>query len=97
MKILCVEDGSVDIDNLEENGLQDGGILVYRQGAEKPYVLEIDDDFNKMKKYIFERIANNQHLNGRDGITFESFYRIGERELREILYGENKGGNYENR
>ena len=33
---LIVEDGSVDIDCLEEEGLGVGKILVYRQGAEQP-------------------------------------------------------------
>ena len=33
---LAVEDGSVDIDNLEEEGLSPGKILVYRQGAQPP-------------------------------------------------------------
>ncbi len=42
MKILCVEDGSVDVDKLEEEGLKDGSILVYRQGAKPPFVLEVD-------------------------------------------------------
>lgn len=36
---MLVEDGSVDIDNLEEEGLAPGKILVYRQGAIPP-VLE---------------------------------------------------------
>lgn len=36
---LIVEDGSVDIDNLEEEGLNAGKILVYRQGANKPELL----------------------------------------------------------
>lgn len=36
MGILTVEDGSVDIDNLEEEGLSPGKILVYRQGANAP-------------------------------------------------------------
>ena len=33
MGVLAVEDGSVDIDNLEEDGLSPGKILVYRQGS----------------------------------------------------------------
>lgn len=33
---LLVEDGSVDIDALEEEGLKPGKILVYRQGAQQP-------------------------------------------------------------
>ncbi|MBR1984913.1 MAG: hypothetical protein IKA31_04145 [Clostridia bacterium] len=36
MGVLSVEDGSVDIDNLEEEGLSPGKILVYRQGASAP-------------------------------------------------------------
>lgn len=40
MGVLTVEDGSVDIDNLEEEGLSPGKILVYRQGAEKPKLMD---------------------------------------------------------
>ena len=36
MGVLAVEDGSVDIDNLEEEGLSPGKILVYRQGSTAP-------------------------------------------------------------
>lgn len=38
--VLSVEDGSVDIDNLEENGLAPGKILVYRNGATPPKFLD---------------------------------------------------------
>lgn len=37
--VLSVEDGSVDLENLEEEGLCPGKILVYRQGANKPEYL----------------------------------------------------------
>lgn len=36
MGVLTVEDGSVDVDNLEEEGLSPGKILVYRQGSSAP-------------------------------------------------------------
>ncbi len=36
MGILTVEDGSVDVDNLEEDGLSPGKVLVYRQGSQAP-------------------------------------------------------------
>lgn len=36
MGVLTVEDGSVDLDNLEEEGLSPGKILVYRQGSSAP-------------------------------------------------------------
>ncbi|MBE5730751.1 MAG: hypothetical protein E7350_02210 [Clostridiales bacterium] len=39
MGVLAVEDGSVDITNLEEEGLSPGKILVYRQGATPPMLL----------------------------------------------------------
>ena len=40
MGILTVEDGSVDTDNLEEEGLSPGKILVYRQGANRPSIMD---------------------------------------------------------
>ena len=42
INILCVEDGSVDIDEISEDGLQDGMILPYRQGSTPPFVLSIN-------------------------------------------------------
>lgn len=33
---LCVEDGSIDIDDLDEEGLAPGKIVVYRSGSQKP-------------------------------------------------------------
>ncbi|MBQ3494426.1 MAG: hypothetical protein IJA69_03330, partial [Clostridia bacterium] len=36
MGVLTVEDGSVDLENLEEEGLSPGKILVYRQGSNIP-------------------------------------------------------------
>ena len=43
MKILCVEDGSIDIDAIENGELKNGKVLVYRQGANPPFVLEVGD------------------------------------------------------
>lgn len=34
--IVLAEDGSIDVDNLEEEGLTPGKVLIYRQGSEKP-------------------------------------------------------------
>lgn len=39
MGVLAVEDGSVDTDNLEEEGLSPGKILIYRQGSTPPMML----------------------------------------------------------
>lgn len=48
--VLTVEDGSVDIDNLENNGIEPGKIIIYRNGATPPKFLEsgnIPEDFEK--------------------------------------------------
>ncbi len=48
MGVLTVEDGSVDTDNLEEEGLSPGKILVYRQGSDKPSLMDsgnVPNDF----------------------------------------------------
>lgn len=39
MGVLAVEDGSCDIDALEEDGLAPGTVLVYRQGSELPKMI----------------------------------------------------------
>ncbi len=41
MGVMAVEDGSVDIDNLEQEGISPGKILVYRQGATPPRMIEV--------------------------------------------------------
>ena len=40
MGILAVEDGSVDMENLEEEGLSPGKVLIYRQGSNIPRFIE---------------------------------------------------------
>lgn len=41
MKILCVEDGSVNVDAINNGDITNGKVLIYRQGAEKPFILDI--------------------------------------------------------
>lgn len=48
--ILTVEDGSVDTDNLENEGLAPGKILVYRNGATPPKFLEAGEIPNELKE-----------------------------------------------
>ena len=43
MGVLSVEDGSIDTDDLAEEGLSPGKVLVYRQGSQPPAVLEQTD------------------------------------------------------
>lgn len=50
MGIMKVEDGSVDVDDLAEEGLSPGKVLVYRQGFNSPEMLEgisMPSDFNE--------------------------------------------------
>lgn len=60
MGVLAVEDGSVDIDNLEEEGLAPGKILVYRQGSIAPKFLGGEDvpaDFEKEEEHLLEEFS----------------------------------------
>ena len=58
--VLAVEDGSVDIENLEEEGLAPGKILVYRQGANVPKYLDnehLPTDFEKEEERLLEEFT----------------------------------------
>ncbi|MBR1891184.1 MAG: hypothetical protein IJ811_01655 [Clostridia bacterium] len=57
MGVVTVEDGSVDVNELAEDGLQPGKILVYRQGANPPRMMAQDSvpfDFSSEE----ERLTN---------------------------------------
>ncbi len=59
--VLAVEDGSVDIENLEEEGLAPGKILVYRQGANVPTYLDnesLPTDFEKEEEKLLEEFTS---------------------------------------
>lgn len=60
MGVLTVEDGSVDTDNLEEEGLSPGKILVYRQGAEMPKLMDSGDvpsDFSNEEDRLLQEFV----------------------------------------
>ena len=71
MKVLCVEDGSVDIDALENGELRDGKVLVYRQGSKPPFVLEIPNnnksrllkELEEIKAMLKADFQNDTYLN----------------------------------
>lgn len=44
MGVLTVESGSVDTDALEQDGLSPGKVLVYRQGAKAPKIMDTPDN-----------------------------------------------------
>lgn len=84
MKILCVEDGSVDMLNLENAGLTLGDVVIYRQGSNPPYLIDNGQD---LKDLHLEIVENSNH-------TFkdkEMFYEIPAIKLREIFEKRIKG------
>ncbi len=55
MGVLTVEDGSVDTDELAEEGLLPGKVLVYRQGGKAPELLDcgkIPDEFKAEEEWL---------------------------------------------
>ncbi|MCL2369963.1 MAG: hypothetical protein FWC80_01865 [Firmicutes bacterium] len=56
MGVLAVEDGSVDVNNLEDEGLSPGKILLYRQGSQPPSMLSlgrVPPEFNAEEDRLF--------------------------------------------
>ena len=82
MKILCVEDGSVDVNQIESKGLRNGKMLVYRQGATPPFVLDMGDA--DIRQNVYDRIKDNAKQEYDYG---ELMYKIPAKELRKIVFG----------
>lgn len=58
--VLSVEDGSIDTDSLEEDGLRPGKILVYRQGATPPHFLQsggLPSDFSSEEDRLMNQMT----------------------------------------
>lgn len=61
MGILAVEDGSLDIENLEEEGLSPGKVLIYRQGSDAPKMLSsssVPIDFQYEENSLLSEFTN---------------------------------------
>ncbi len=84
MGILTVEDGSVDCENLEEEGLCPGKVLVYRQGSNVPKIMDngtIPSDFKEEEDKLLEEFTSisgvsdlmikNINKNNLSGVTLE--------------------------
>lgn len=65
MGVLAVEDGSVDTDNLEEEGLSPGKILIYRQGSNPPAMLNYG---NVPAEFQLEEIRLLEEFNNISGL-----------------------------
>lgn len=60
MGIMTVEDGSIDVDDLAEEGLSPGKVLVYRQGSNQPKMLEdvtMPNDFNDEEEKLLNEFV----------------------------------------
>ena len=82
--VLSVEDGSVDLDNLEDEGLCPGKVLVYRQGSSEPKYLQSEsipnglnteeelllDEFSKISG-VNDLLSNNAVSSQISGIALE--------------------------
>ena len=94
MKILCVEDGSVDIDALENGELRDGKVLVYRQGSKPPFVLEIPREPRAIEelKVLQEMFERDSHYNSYGGAcaTSDYYYQYVTQRIAELEKGETK-------
>lgn len=73
--VLAVEDGSVDIDNLEDEGLAPGKILVYRQGSTAPQFLggeQVPSDFEKEEEKLlkeFSTISGTSEIGSMENVS----------------------------
>ncbi len=60
MGVLAVEDGSVDTDNLEEEGLSPGKVLVYRQGSTPPIMMnagQVPSEFSREEEKLLDEFV----------------------------------------
>ncbi len=60
MGVLAVEDGSVDTDNLEEEGLSPGKVLVYRQGSNPPMMMnpgQVPSEFSREEEKLLNEFV----------------------------------------
>lgn len=61
MGVMKVEDGSLDVDDLESEGLPPGKVLVYRQGSSAPEMmggLSMPSDFNEEEEKLLNEFVN---------------------------------------
>lgn len=73
MGVLNVEDGSIDLENLEDEGLCPGKVLVYRQGAKAPEYLageSLSNDFAEEENKLLDEFAN---ISGVTDVTKDNF------------------------
>lgn len=66
MGVMSVEDGSIDVENLEEEGLSPGKVLIYRQGSRAPQILSTSSlpiDFRDEEDKLISEFLNISGVN----------------------------------
>ena len=59
--VLLAEDGSVDTDNLEEDGISPGKVILYRQGCSQPQMLnfgEVPSEFGEEEEKLLKEFVS---------------------------------------
>lgn len=75
MGIMAVEDGSIDIENLEEEGLSPGKVLIYRQGASSPQIISsgsVPIDFQYEENSLINEFLNVSGVSDLDTVKFSN-------------------------
>lgn len=73
MGTVAVEDGSLDVDELAEDGLMPGKVIVYRQGGKPPEMLtmgSVPDEFDVEEERLleeFEKVSGTSELSQKHG------------------------------
>lgn len=60
MGVMTVEDGSIDVDDLAQEGLSPGKVLVYRQGSKAPEIMSdmtMPNDFNQEEEKLLNEFV----------------------------------------
>lgn len=71
MGILSVEDGSVDINSLEEEGLSPGKVLVYRQGSTPPKVMDTNQMPNAFEDEEVKLLDEFTNISGLMNVSYK--------------------------
>nr|MDD4315924.1 hypothetical protein [Clostridia bacterium] len=64
--VMAVEEGSIDLDNLEEEGLAPGKVLIYRQGSTPPFMMSpgsVPGEFRDEEDRLLAEFVNISGVN----------------------------------
>ena len=75
MGVMTVEDGSVDTENLEEEGLSPGKVLIYRQGSNPPKMMETQEVPSEFEKEEEQLLAEFSEISGVSSIMTNATWR----------------------